>query len=108
MSHGIPNFDTNKSNTEQASDDLGSSASEGQDVDRSKWIRLVFMVLFLLVFGLVEAILYIISIVGFVAVLINGKPIDELVRFGEKLSEYSRAIIRFLTYNTEHLPWPLN
>jgi len=76
--------------------------------DKSKWTRALLMLLFLVVFALVEAILWLVTVVGFIAVVINDRAPAELVAFGEKMANYSKSIISFLSYNTEQRPWPLD
>lgn len=73
---------------------------------KSKWNRALLMVLFLIVFGIIETILWLVTILGFIAVVVNDQSPPQLIQFGEKMASYCRSIIRFLSYNTEQKPWP--
>lgn len=72
----------------------------------SKWIRLLFMVLFVIFHYVVRVLVYLVAIVQFITVLCVNRPNENLLKFGQSLSYYSYQIFRFLTYNTNEKPFP--
>lgn len=83
-----------------------STHSTQPALNRETWIRLLFILLFALLYGLVEIILAVVIIVQFGFVLITAKRNLKLLEFGASLSQYSYQILCFVTYNTEDKPFP--
>ena len=73
---------------------------------KSKWIRFLFMVLFLVVTVIVKFLLWFIAAFQFISVLFTDHPNQMLLEFGEHLSVYISQLFRFLSYNTETKPYP--
>jgi hypothetical protein len=73
---------------------------------RSTWIRLIYMSLFVAIFGITELVLIVIVAVQFAFKLVVGKEIGRLAEFGADFGDYFRAIVLFLTYHTETMPYP--
>jgi len=73
---------------------------------RSTWLRLVYIVLFGIAFNIAEAVLYAVVAVQFLFKLFSGRPIDALSRLGQSLASYVYAIIVFLTFRDEDMPYP--
>ncbi|MBN2689665.1 MAG: DUF4389 domain-containing protein [Gammaproteobacteria bacterium] len=71
-----------------------------------KWIRLVYMVLFVVVAWVLKFVVWIIAGVQFIYGLLTGKPLKNLIGFGESLSKYIYQIMMFLMYATEEKPFP--
>lgn len=69
------------------------------------WLRFLYMLLFVIFWSVAEIVLTVVVIFQFI-VSFSGKPNVRMQRFGRQLAEYVYAIIRFLTYNTEELPFP--
>jgi hypothetical protein len=69
-------------------------------------IRLVYMLLFAVVFWLLCWILAAATLVQLVVRLLNGRPNADLARFGAALACYARQVIEFLTFVTELTPYP--
>ncbi len=74
----------------------------------SKWVRLLFMILFAICYGILRWIAYFLAVIQFLVVLVTNKPHEGLLRFSQGLSYYSYQIVRFLTYNTEERPFPFS
>ena len=74
--------------------------------ERSTWIRLLYMVLFIVVFGFAAVVLMFIVAAQFHCKLLRGEEIGRLSEFGADLGDYFRAIILFLSYRTEIMPYP--
>ena len=73
---------------------------------RSTWLRLVYMVLFGIAFNIAEVVLYAVAAVQFLFTLFTGRRIDALSRLGQSLASYVYAIILFLTFRDEDMPYP--
>ena len=73
---------------------------------RSTWLRLIYMSLFAAIFGLTEALILVIAVVQFVSKLVRGEEFERLAQIGGEIGDYFRAIILFLTYRTETMPYP--
>jgi hypothetical protein len=71
-------------------------------------IRVLYMLLFGVVFWLVGWVLAVTAIVQLFMRLLNGRPGLEVTRFGAALARYAREIIEFLTFVTEVLPYPFS
>jgi hypothetical protein len=69
-------------------------------------IRVIYMLLFAIVFWLLCWVLAVTTIVQIVVRLLNGRPNPDLVRFGASLARYARQVIEFLTFVTEVAPFP--
>ena len=72
---------------------------------KSIWMRFLYMVLFAIFFGVTELVLTVVVIFQFL-VSFTGKTNDNLRIFGHSLAQYLYDVIRFLTYNTDDLPFP--
>ena len=80
---------------------LGERLSDG-----SAWRRLLYMVLFVIIFNVAELVLYVLITVQFLFRLISGQTVERSRAFGGELAAYVREIIAFLTYHTETTPYP--
>jgi hypothetical protein len=69
-------------------------------------IRIVYMLLFAVVFWLLCWILAAATLVQLIVRILNARPNPELVRFGGALGRYARQVIEFLTFVTELTPYP--
>lgn len=74
----------------------------------SKWLRILYMVLFLVIYGIAEFILTGIVIIQVILNLLTGNTNERLLRFSGDLSRYVYDTLRFLTYNTEEKPFPFS
>ncbi|MFA6409139.1 MAG: DUF4389 domain-containing protein [Gammaproteobacteria bacterium] len=71
-----------------------------------KWLRLLYMVFFLIVAVIVKFIMWFLTAFQFLIVLFTDHPNKVLLEFSEGLSIYIAQIFRFLTYNTDSKPFP--
>ena len=74
---------------------------------KSKWVRLLYMILFLFIAILVKFTVLFITAFQFISILFTDHPNQMLLEFGEPLSIYIGQIFRFLSYNTESKPYPM-
>jgi hypothetical protein len=69
-------------------------------------IRVIYMLLFAVVFWALCWILAAATVVQLIVRLLNGRPNPDLTRFGAALARYARQVIEFLTFVTELAPYP--
>jgi len=75
------------------------------------WARALYMLFFAIAYGIAEAVITLLAIFQFIAVMFTGNANERLLQFGNNLSAYVYQIIRFMTFNTEtrafpFSPWP--
>lgn len=73
---------------------------------KDKWIRGVYMMLFLVIAVIIKFLIWFVTAFQFVSVLLNNHPNKMLLELGEHLSVYIGQIFRFLTYNSDEKPYP--
>ncbi|MFI8483159.1 DUF4389 domain-containing protein [Pseudomonas sp. NPDC078700] len=69
-------------------------------------LRVLWMVLFSIVWQAIVVVLGVTVVVQLVYRLIYGAPNKTLLSFGDSLSQYLAQIGRFGTFNTDAKPWP--
>jgi hypothetical protein len=69
-------------------------------------LRILWMVLFVLVWQVAETVLAVVVLAQLVYRLFNGAPSLGMMSFGDSLSQYLAQIGRFGTFNTDQKPWP--
>jgi hypothetical protein len=75
--------------------------------DTSVWTRLLFMLLFAVLYWVAEAVIMVVVLFQFLCVLLTGNRNDKVLALGAQLSTYAYQIFRYLTYNSEDKPFPL-
>jgi len=89
---------------------LGVSDRENGVLDHLKnketWLRLVFMLLFGIVFQIVKSIVFLVAIVQFLFTLLTGKAHGRIKVLALGLATYLRETTEFLTFVTEQKPYP--
>lgn len=75
---------------------------------RSTWLRLLFMILFVVLWSISRIVVLAVVVLQFFWVLITGAANERLLAFGAGLATYSYQIIAYLTYNTETQPFPFS
>ncbi|MFK7914430.1 MAG: DUF4389 domain-containing protein, partial [Pseudomonadales bacterium] len=73
---------------------------------RSLWQRALYMVLCVIFYGLAEAVLTAVVIVQFFMLLFTGSAQQTLLQLGSQLSLFNYQIVRYLTFNSDDLPFP--
>jgi len=76
--------------------------------DKSTWMRLVYIVLFAIAFNIAEILIAIITVVQFFTVLFTKAPNARLQTLGGDLGGYIRDVTAFLTYQSDHMPYPVS
>lgn len=81
--------------------------SENDDLQReSILLRILWMVIFVIVWQLAELVLGVVVLVQLIYRLFYGAPNATLLGLGDSLSQYLAQIGRFGTFNSEEKPWP--
>ncbi|MDQ2694989.1 MAG: DUF4389 domain-containing protein [Pseudomonadota bacterium] len=73
---------------------------------RSTWIRGLYMLLFALIYNVAEVVVLAVALFQFIVKLLTGNVNGRLLELGNSLSIYVCQIWRFLTFNSETLPFP--
>ncbi len=80
---------------------------EPHPVDRIETlIRLLYMVLFYVVYKVLDIVIVLVGVVQLVTCFFSGRPNEQLRQFGHSLSIYVAQIVGFLTYDDERKPYP--
>ena len=104
-------------NAEQPMDhvppDDGVAHSEPSDLEKnvktkSTWLRLLFMVVIGVTWSIAVFVTGAVIIVNFFYVLFTGKSNNKLTEFGQSLATYLYQVARFMTFNTETRPFPID
>jgi hypothetical protein len=74
----------------------------------SAWKRLLYMILFAVLYNVAEMVLVVVVILQFLINLFTGNSNKYLLTFGKQLSLYIYGVMKFLTYNTERLHFPFS
>lgn len=74
----------------------------------SFWLRSLFMVLFFIVYRIVDILVLLVAISQWFYVLLSGDANDGLRQFAKGLSLYVAQIINYLSYNSEEKPYPFS
>ena len=74
----------------------------------TSWKRLLYMLLFAVLYNVAEMVLVVVVILQFLITLFTGSSNMQLLSFGKQLSKYVYAVMIFLTYNSEQLPFPFS
>ena len=70
------------------------------------WLRGLFMVLFIVIYGVTEILIGAVAVLQFLFVLFTGERNGQLLAFGSSLSRFVYLIIRFWTFNRDEKPFP--
>ncbi len=73
---------------------------------RNTWIRVVYMILFAVIFNIVELVIAVVAVVQFLFTLFTGKVNQQLQALGQGVGAYVNEITVFLTYHTDGKPYP--
>jgi len=87
--------------------------SEQSDLEKnvkmgSTWLRLFFMVIFALLYGLSRVVTAAVVVIQFFHVLFTGETNEQLKTFGHSLAIYSYEVVEYLTFNSDTKPFPLD
>lgn len=74
--------------------------------NKDTWLRLVFLVIFGIVFYFCSLLAFAASVLQFLAKLFSGSSIKALADFGDDLAAYLSQVIRYLTFASDDKPFP--
>jgi len=86
----------------------GGRAFEDNLKSRSTWLRLFFMLVLALFYGVSRIVMLVVIVVQFCHVLFTGETNRPLRDFGLSLATYTYQILCYLTFNTEQRPFPFD
>ena len=87
----------------------GSEHSDNELAQQSSiWTRGLYMLLFVIIARVTEAVVWIVLLVQFICKAATHHTNDNLTGFGQSLSRYYYSIIRFQTFNSEDKPFPFS
>ncbi len=104
-------------NAEQPMDhvpsDDGVAREEPSDLEknvRSKntWLRLLSMIVMAVGWSIAVFITVAVVVINFLYVLFTGKTNSRLTGLGQSLASYLYQIVRFMTFNTDTRPFPMD
>ena len=75
---------------------------------KDKWIRFLFIVMFLIVKNFVSFLISLISLFQFIVDLFFNNPNEKLHEFTKHLNMYFLQVINFLTFNSDTKPFPFS
>ena len=75
---------------------------------RTTWLRLLFMIVFVFLYGVSRIVVIAVVVLQFLWVLFTGETNDKLKAFGQSLATYTYQLVRYLTYNTDSRPFPFD
>lgn len=75
---------------------------------RSTWLRLLFMLVFVVFYAVSRIVVTVVVIVQFLHVLFTGETNPRLKEFGHALAAYTYQILLYLTFNSEVRPFPFD
>jgi Domain of unknown function (DUF4389) len=70
------------------------------------WLRVFFIIVFAFVYWVVNWLLAAVVLVQIGWSLITANTSGRLRAFGASLGDYLRQIVRFITYNSDDMPFP--
>jgi Flp pilus assembly protein TadB len=94
---------------QQSDDEQAQSADVGENVkSRSTWLRLFFMFVVALLYGVSRVVVGVVVFLQFFWVLFTGETNKQLEQLGQSLATYTYQVILYLTFNTEERPFPFD
>ena len=75
---------------------------------KSTWVRVLYMLLFVLAYSAAEFVLGITVVIQVVIKLVTGSLNENLKAFGKQISLYIYDVLQFLTFNSEDKPFPFD
>lgn len=72
------------------------------------WLRLVFMIVFVMLYGVAEIVAVSVVIMQFLIVLFTNEKNEYLIKFAKGLSVYFYNILMYLSFNSDDKPFPFD
>ena len=74
--------------------------------ERKTWLRGLYMLLFIIFYGVAEIVIGAVVLFQFLMALFTGRTNERLVKLGQSLGTYVYQILQFLTFNSDYHPYP--
>lgn len=71
-------------------------------------IRLLYTIMYLIIFEILKTVIQITAVFQFIYLLITQKYSSPLRNFSNKVATYAYQIIRYVTLNDNHRPFPFH
>lgn len=89
-------------------DDTQSTPTTTPFKTGKNWMRGLYMLLFVAIYGVAEFLVGAIILFQFGALLLTGGTNEALRRFGRQLAAFGYEIALFLTFNSDRKPYPFS
>lgn len=83
--------------------ELSSNLTNGKT-----WLRGLLIILFAILYGVAEFIVWVLVVLQFGSHLITGEPMPRLSAFARGLNAYVYQILQFITYRSDARPFPFS
>lgn len=80
--------------------------SKDHVTNQSTWVRLLYLILFVVIFNVAELVILAVVIFQFLTKLFTGHVNAELRPLSESLAMYAREVIEYLTQYSDDKPYP--
>lgn len=84
------------------------NSSVNNPIPSNPFVRLLFMILFFALFGLVRFLVWAVVLFQFLTHLFTGRANQRALIWGEGLANWIHRMMLFMTYNTERMPFPFS
>ena len=85
-----------------------NNMNENSQIPSNAIIRIFFVVLFNLINWFVGKLILLLALYQFLCHLLTGRVTERSVRWGEAMSNWTWQMMLFMTYKTEHMPFPFH
>jgi hypothetical protein len=73
---------------------------------KNEWKRLIYILLFAVIFNVAEWVLFLVVLVQFLSRVVTGASISRLDKLGRVLGDYMRELVHYLSYHSDRKPYP--
>jgi len=101
MNHNEQNSDSEQQDGHKSKESFISNIKS-----RSSWLRLFFMLVVVLLYGISRIVTGAVVVLQFFWILFTGDTNIKLRGLGQALATYTYQIILYLTFNSEQRPFP--
>jgi hypothetical protein len=79
-----------------------------ENTEKNNWTRLLYMILFAILFNISEFVIYIVMIIQFLLKLMTGQANKRLIILGQDLARYVAQLVEYLTFVSDKKPYPFS
>ncbi|MCD6653770.1 MAG: DUF4389 domain-containing protein [Sulfurovum sp.] len=80
--------------------------SQNNGSPKPNFERVLYTILYLILVRFISMVLFVITITQFIYSWIGGEPNAQLLRFTNNLSEYTKELVLYTSFNSDEKPWP--